>query len=132
MANWYNGLLDNSYARGLFDPLQSVTVSPDMDQLKKFVENLLYPELLAHDRKDRARLLQEASKEPFDLLEWAGMLAALVLVVSITRYSVAEFSLVDRLAVALVNFLVAIPLLVVTVGPFLVRRTRRGLQKQRR
>ena len=103
-----------------------------MDQLKEFVEKLLYPELRAHDRKDRARLLQEASKEPFDFLEWAGMLAALVFVVSITRYSVAGFSLVDRFAVALANFLVAIPLLVVTVGPFLVRRTRRGLQKQRR
>ena len=132
MANGYHGLLDNSYARGLFDPLQFVTVSPDMDQLKEFVVNLLYPELRAHDRKDRARLLQEASKEPFDFLEWAGMLAALVFVVSITRYSVAGFSLVDRFAVALANFLVAIPLLVVTVGPFLVRRTRRGLQKQRR
>ncbi|MBX9592419.1 MAG: hypothetical protein K2X43_24290 [Hyphomonadaceae bacterium] len=103
-----------------------------MEQLKEFFENLLYPELRAYDRKDRARLLQEASKEPFDFLEWAGMLGALVLVVSVTRYGVAGFSLVDRFAVMVANFLVAIPLLVVTVGPFLVRRTRRGLQKHRR
>ena len=82
--------------------------------------------------EDRARLLQEASKEPFDFLEWVGILAALIFVVSFTRYSVAGFSLVDRFAVALANFLVAIPLLVFTVGPFLVRRTRRGLQKRRR
>lgn len=60
------------------------------------------------------------------------MLAALVLVVSVTRYSVAGFGLVDRFAFMLANFLVAVPLLVVTVGPFLVRRTRRGLQKHRR
>ena len=109
-----------------------MTAGPNMDRLKELIENLLYPELRAHGRKDRARLLQEASKEPFDFLEWAGMLTALVLVVSITRYSVAGFNIVDRFVVALANFLVAIPLLVVTVGPLLVRRTRRGLQKQRR
>jgi hypothetical protein len=103
-----------------------------MEQLKELFENLLYPELQAYDHRERARLLREASKEPFDFLEWAGMLAALVFVVSVTRYSVAGFSLVDRFAVMLANFLVAIPLLVVTVGPFLVRRTRRGLQKHRR
>ena len=75
---------------------------------------------------------KEASKEPFDFLEWVGILAALVFVVSFTRYSVAGFNLIDRFAVALANFLVAVPLLVLTVGPFLVRRTRRGLQKRRR
>ena len=60
------------------------------------------------------------------------MFAALAIVVSVTRYSVAGFSLVDRIAVVLANFLLAVPLLVVTVGPFLVRRTRRGLQKRRK
>ena len=104
---------------------------PNVDRLRELIENLLYPELQAHARKDRARLLHEASKEPFDFLEWVGMLAALVVVVSLTRYGIAGFSLIDRFAVMLANFLVAIPLLVVTVGPFLVRRTRRGLQKRR-
>ncbi|RPJ32001.1 MAG: hypothetical protein EHM35_11905 [Planctomycetaceae bacterium] len=50
------------------------------------IENLLYPELQAYGRKDRVRLLQEASKEPLDFLEWVGILTALVLVVSFTRY----------------------------------------------
>jgi len=103
-----------------------------MDRLRELIENLLYPELRAHGRKERARLLQEASKEPLDFLEWVGILAALVLVVSFTRYSVAGLGLADRFAVALANFLLAVPLLVVTVGPFLVRRTRRGLQKHPR
>jgi hypothetical protein len=102
-----------------------------MDRLRDLIENLLFPELKAYGRRDRARLLQEASKEPFDSLEWAGILAGLVFAVLLTRYSVAGLSLVDRFAVALANFLVAVPLLVLTVGPFLVRRTRRGLQKRR-
>ena len=95
------------------------------------MENLLYPELLAYGRRDRARLLKEASKEPYDFLEWIGILAALVLVVSFTRYGVAGLGLAHRFAVAVANFIVAVPLLVVTVGPFLVRRTKRGLQKRK-
>jgi hypothetical protein len=62
-----------------------VTVSPDLNRLREVFENLLYPEIAGHDRKNRARLLREASKEAFDFLEWVEMLAALVLVVSITR-----------------------------------------------
>jgi hypothetical protein len=103
-----------------------------MDRLRELMENLLYPELRAYGRQDRARLLRDARQEPFELLEWAGILAALVIVVGITRYSVAGFGLADRIAVALANFLVAIPLLVATAGPFLVRRTRRGLRQRLR
>jgi hypothetical protein len=103
-----------------------------MDQLKELLENLLYPELRDYGREDRGRLLREARNEPFDLLEWAGILAALVIVVGITRYGVAGFGLADRVAVVLANFLVAIPLLVATAGPFLLRRTKRGLRRRRR
>ena len=102
-----------------------------IERLRELIENLLYPELVTYGRRDRARLLQEASKEPFDFLEWVGILAGLVFVVSFTRYGVADsVSLIGSQLLA--NFLVAVPLLVVTVGPFLVRRTRRGLQKRQR
>ena len=103
-----------------------------IERLRELIQNVLYPELVTYGRWDRTRLLQEASKEPFDVLEWVGILAGLVFVVAFTRYSVAGFSLVDRFAVALADFLVAVPLLLVTVGPLLVRRIRRGLQKRRR
>jgi hypothetical protein len=103
-----------------------------MGRLSELMENLLYPELRAYGREDRVRLLRDARQEPFDHLEWAGILAALIIVVGITRYSVAGFGLADRIAVALANFLVAVPLLVLTAGPFLVRRTRRGLRQRLR
>jgi hypothetical protein len=101
-----------------------------MGRLSELMENLLYPELRAYGRQDRARLLRDARQEPFELLEWAGILAALVIVAGVTWYSVAGFGLADRIAVALANFLVAVPLLVATAGPFLVRRTRRGLRQR--
>jgi hypothetical protein len=101
-----------------------------LQKVAEKIENLLYPELRPYGRGDRARLLRKASETPLDFVEWAGILVGLVVVVSVTRYGVPGFGLVDRIAVALVNFLVAIPLLAVTVGPFLLRRQRRGLRAQ--
>ena len=66
---------------------------PNVDRLRELIENLIYPGLRAQGRMERAGLLQEASKEPLDFLEWVGILAALVLVVSFTRYGVAGYSL---------------------------------------
>ena len=103
-----------------------------VEGIKEQIENLLYPELRPYGRADRDRLLKKASDTPLDLIEWMGILVALVLVVVLTRYSVAGFGLADRIAVAVVNFIVAILLLGVTAGPFLVRRKRRGLHSQLR
>lgn len=101
-----------------------------IQETKKAIENVLYPELRSCGRRDRDRLLREAAKTPLDLIEWAGILTSVVFVVILTRYSAIDFGLADRIAVAIVNFLVAIPLLGITAGPFLVRRTRRGLNSQ--
>ena len=94
------------------------------------IEDLLYPELRSYGRSDRVRMLRKASETPLDLIEWAGILVGLVVVASVTRYGIPGFGLVDRIAIALVNFLVAIPLIAIAVGPFLLRRQRRGLRAQ--
>ena len=102
------------------------------ERLRELVENVLYPELVTYGRTERTKLLQEASKEPFDFIETIGMWPRSSMS-SVSRATASlEFGLVNRIAVALANFLMAVPLLVVTVGPFLVRRTRRGLQSRRR
>ena len=89
MADGDDGILDHGDARGLSYPGEPMNI----ERLRELNENVLYPELLTYGRRDRARFLQEASKEPFDFLEWVGILAALVLVVSFTRYGVAGYSL---------------------------------------
>lgn len=88
---------------------------------------LLYPELRSLDERERGRVLRQARETPFDLLELAGMAAAVVFVTSVTRYGVRQ-DFLEQFAMGLANFAVAIPLLLLTVGPFLYRRTRRGLQ----
>lgn len=107
-------------------------MKPMLQTIRMQIENLRYPELHPYGRSDRDRLLQKSSETPFDFIEWIGILTALVLVVSLTRYSVADLGLENRAVAALVNFLAAILLLGVIGGPFLVRRKRRGLRAQLR
>jgi hypothetical protein len=99
-----------------------------IERIRTQVENLLYPELRPYERKERDHLLQEASRTPHDFVEWAGILAALAFVGVLTGYSVADFGLAQRVVAAVINFFVATVLLALTAGPFLVRRTRRGLR----
>ena len=97
---------------------------------RELIENLLYPEVRSFGRADRDRLLKKASETQLDMVEWLGILVGLVLVVGLTRYSAAGLGLADRVAIAAANLLIALPLLVITAGPFSVRRTRRGLRSQ--
>ena len=123
------GVLDDADARRLSNPVVPMT-SKMLDRLKEEFENLLYPELRLYGRADRDRLLRKASETPFDFLEWAGIVGGLVLIVGLTRYGVSGLGLVDRIAIAFANFVLAVLLLIVMVGPFLVRRKRRGLRSQ--
>jgi|ERR1019366_595609 hypothetical protein len=89
----------------------------------------LYPELKKINPKDRLGALHESKDTSFDILEIIGIGIALVLVVTLTRYSVAELGALGRIGAALWNFVIAIPLLVIFAGPFYLRRTRRGLRE---
>lgn len=89
----------------------------------------LYPELRALEPQERARLLAKAREGEFDFIEIAGLAIALLLGVVATRYSVAGLSVMDRFFAVLMNFVVAVPLVLVLGGPFYLRRTKRRLRE---
>ena len=91
------------------------------------LRDVLYPQLKAFPEPDRWGALRNARETPFDVVELVGMAFGLVVSVLLTRYGIEEWDVFARAALALANFLVALPLLALLVGPFLVRRTRRGL-----
>jgi hypothetical protein len=78
--------------------------------------------------RGRDDAMKRASEEPIEFLEWIGMLLGLVLTVSMTRYATNDLEFGARLALAYANFLLAVPMLAVLIGPFLIRRKRRGLR----
>lgn len=94
------------------------------------LKEYLYPELRLFTVDERVRVLHEAKTTPFDVLELFGMAAGLVIVTAVTRYAGSELDSNQRFAASILNFLLAIPLLALAVGPFLVRRVRRGLRAQ--
>ena len=90
----------------------------------------LLPELRQFPENERSAALERARETPLDLVEIAGMAIALVIVTALTKYTRPEATLASRIGMALLNFAVALPLLVAALGPFHLRRLRRGLRAQ--
>ncbi len=90
----------------------------------------LLPELRQFPESERSAALARAHETPLELVEIAGMAVALVAVTALTKYTLAEPSLASRVGMALLNFALALPLLVAALGPFHLRRLRRGLRSQ--
>lgn len=90
----------------------------------------LLPELKQFPPDSRSVALQRARQTPLDVIEFVGMAVGLVAVTALTKYSLPDLSMASRFALALINFGVALPLLLVVLGPFHLRRLRRGLRKQ--
>jgi hypothetical protein len=92
--------------------------------------SLLFPRLKSFPPEEQVAALRAARETPFDVVELIGIAIGLVLVTFLTRYSVGELGVTRRVLAILLNFLFAIPLLALFVGPFWVRRVRRGLDKR--
>ena len=93
---------------------------------------VLLPELRQFPAVEQDGALKAARDTELDMLELLGMAAGLVAVTALTRYSVADPGMSSRFGAAVLNFALAMPLLAVFLGPFHVRRLRRGLRDRLR
>ena len=91
---------------------------------------VLLPELRQFPATDLDSALKTARDTELDIIESLGMAAGLVAVTALTRYTLPSGSVGTRFLFVLLNVVVAIPLLMVALGPFHIRRLRRGLRKQ--
>ena len=90
----------------------------------------LLPELRRIPPERREAALARARETPLDLAELAGAAAALLLVTVLTRPLVDLSSMAARVGSIVAGFVVALPLLALTLAPFHLRRLRRGLRRQ--
>ena len=91
---------------------------------------VLLPELRQFPAAEQDPALKAARDTPLDILELLSMAAGLVLVTALTRYSLSDANVSTRFGAAVLNFVVAVPLLALVLGPFHIRRLRRGLRDQ--
>ncbi|MFT3961938.1 hypothetical protein [Propionivibrio sp.] len=91
---------------------------------------VIYPELGRFPEAERKEALRRANLGDFDGIELAGMAFGLIATTALTRFAAAATP-AGYLLELLACFCVAVPLLALFVGPFLIRRTRRGLRLHR-
>lgn len=90
----------------------------------------LLPELQLLSTQQQGEALQKARETDMDIPELLGVALGLVLVAVATQYALPDGAPLSPLAKALLNFIVALPLMAMAVIPFHVRRLRRGLRMQ--
>ena len=91
---------------------------------------ILCPELKQFPAGQRRSALDTAKGEALEFVELIGILMAIGLVTWFTRNVSAGVSTGGGFITGLLSFILAIPLLALSAGPFMVRRIRRGLRKR--
>jgi len=82
----------------------------------------LYPELQSVPPAERAKALRAARKLPFDALELLGIAVGLIVATLFLTHAI------DSAAGIVARVLAACPVAILAIGPFVLRRTRRGLR----
>lgn len=100
----------------------------ESEHIKDRLQILIWPELAAIAPHHRLRALERARAEPLDMVETVGVLAGVLIATLLTQYGLGHMEFGDRVFAGFANFAVAVPLMAVLAGPFLVRRIRRGLR----
>lgn len=93
---------------------------------------VLLPELRQFAEAERDEALRAARNTALDFVELVAMAAGVVAVTALTRHMLHDPATSTRFGATLANFAVAVPLLTVVLGPFHVRRLRRGLRQRLR
>lgn len=88
----------------------------------------LYPGLRDFPASEWQASLQRARDVQLDILEWIGVIAGVAVATWVLRGLAPGDGVVAATALNVMRFFLAIPLLMLVAGPFLLRRTRRGLE----
>lgn len=90
----------------------------------------LYPRLRGLPPAERKPLLEKAREIDFDWLEWGGIVGGSAFVAWLLHFDYSALPPHMRMVVPVLQFVLALPLLAIVVGPFYVRRARRGLDRE--
>jgi hypothetical protein len=94
------------------------------------VSAILYPRLRELPPGERQRALERAREEAFDTLEIIGIALGMALVAWILSQPGVGTPPRPLPLFFIAHFVAAIPLLAAIVGPILLRRTRRGIERE--
>jgi hypothetical protein len=89
-----------------------------------------YPALRQLPRSGWDEALEHAREMSFDTMEWMGIVVGVAFATYLLRFDADQAAALSLPARYFIQFLAAVPLLALVVGPFYLRRTRRGLDRE--
>lgn len=98
--------------------------------LKRIALLWAYPALRPLPPAEWDEALKQARETNFDMIEWIGVLGGIAFVTYLLRFGADQAAALSLPVRYFIQFLAAVPLLVLVVGPFYLRRTRRGLARE--
>lgn len=90
----------------------------------------LYPGLRELPPAERKPVLEQAREIDFDWLEWGGIVGGSAFVAWLLHFDYSALAPQMLMVIPVLQYVLALPLLAIVVGPFYVRRTRRGLDRE--
>jgi len=99
-------------------------------KLDRLALTWLYPRLREVPPEAWASTLGKARDTEFDTLEWMGIVAGVAFVAWALGRGPVALTSEAAFVMHLLRFVLAFPLLAGVVGPFYLRRTRRGLDRE--
>lgn len=98
--------------------------------LKRIAHLWAYPALRRLPPAEWNAALKKARQTNFDRTEWIGILAGITFATYLLRPDAEQAAALSLPVRYFIQFIAAVPLLILVVGPFYVRRTRRGLDQE--
>lgn len=99
-------------------------------RLAQLATTWLYPRLREVPPATWEAILGKARGTDFEMREWIGVVGGLALVAWLVEAKVSAFATQAGPITHLLQFVLALPLLAVLIGPIYVRKTRRGLDRE--
>lgn len=95
--------------------------------LKRSLLLLAYPSLRKLPEAQWSKSLQRARNGNFDFVEWTALLAGVGVATYVLRFDSEFAAILTPIEKYLFQLVAALPLLLLLIGPFYLRRTRRNL-----
>lgn len=100
-----------------------------LDTLRQGLLAIALPRLAELPPAERDKAAEQARQIEFDATERIGIVAGVVLTAYLLRFDPVQAQAMSLPVRYLIQFISALPLLALLVGPVLLRRTRRGLEQ---
>jgi cation transport ATPase len=110
--------------------IENISSQRQPSRLAQLTTIWLYPRLREVPPATWESMLGKARDTDFEMREWIGVIGGLALVAWLVEAKVSVFTTQAGFIAHLLQFVLALPVMAVLIGPIYLRKTRRGLDRE--